>query len=188
MSSSRRPVRDRILDATVRLFQAEGIHVVGIDRVIAEAGVAKQSLYNHFATKADLVVAFLERRDVEVLAHFDERSAVHGRERGLDAIDAFFAAFAEWLHAPDFRGCAFINTAVEVAGSAPEALEVVTRHKTAVHERLARAAAEVYGEGTRERSEALGLLLEGAIVARQTGLPGDGAEIARLAARRLLEA
>lgn len=185
-SSTGRPsVRDRILATATRLFQAEGIHVVGIDRIIAEAGVAKQSLYNHFATKADLVVAYLEGRDREVLAHFDDQSARLIEEEGLGPLDAFFDAFAAWLHAEDFRGCSFINTTVEVAETAPEASAIATRHKLAVHERLTQAAVASHGKGALAVGPALGLLMEGAIVAKQLGLPGDSAETARRAAQRL---
>ncbi|MFE2994979.1 TetR/AcrR family transcriptional regulator [Nocardia sp. NPDC059246] len=100
--------RDRLLDTATRLFYAEGIHTVGIDRIIAEAGIAKATFYRHFKTKEDLVVAYLVReygRQREVL------EAIPGA--GADSIVGIFERLGELSCGPGFRGCPFLNAAVE---------------------------------------------------------------------------
>ncbi|MFI1918804.1 TetR/AcrR family transcriptional regulator [Nocardia sp. NPDC020380] len=100
--------RERLLDTATRLFYAEGIHTVGIDRIIAEAGVAKATFYRHFKTKDDLVVAYLVReygRQREVL------ESVPGS--GAESITGIFERLGEISCGPGFRGCPFLNAAVE---------------------------------------------------------------------------
>ncbi|MGV9668340.1 TetR/AcrR family transcriptional regulator [Nocardia niigatensis] len=100
--------RDRLLDTATRLFYAEGIHTVGIDRIIAEAGIAKATFYRHFKTKEDLVVAYLVReyaRQREILEDIPGT--------GADSIAGIFARLGELSCEPGFRGCPFLNAAVE---------------------------------------------------------------------------
>ena len=107
-----RDARSHILEVAERLFYAEGYRAVGVDRLIAEADVAKATFYRHFRTKDDLLVAVLEARDArfrEWLARRVEALAADPRDRPL----AVFDALAELFAADDFRGCAFLNTMVE---------------------------------------------------------------------------
>src|SRR3954467_8920991 len=106
--------RQRILETADRLFYGNGIRAVGIDRIIAEAGVAKMSLYKHFPSKDDLILAVLRHREEGVLEFFRSATERHGR-RAKDPLRAFFAALKEWFETPGFRGCAFQNAAVELA-------------------------------------------------------------------------
>src|SRR5215475_206873 len=109
--------RQRILGAADRLFYQNGIRAVGIDRIIAEAGVAKMTLYAHFPSKDDLILAVLRYREECVLGFF--RSAIEKHEkRKQDRLRAFFSALKEWFESPGFRGCAFINAALALADPA----------------------------------------------------------------------
>ena len=81
--------RTRLIETAERLFYAEGIRAVGIDRIIAEAKVAKMTLYNHFQSKDDLVLAVLKYREERINEQF-ERAIAHHRELGAKPIDAFF--------------------------------------------------------------------------------------------------
>src|SRR6201982_1633747 len=106
-SASRRSARERLLAAANELFYNEGVHTVGIDRVIEKAGVAKASLYNTFGSKDELVRAYLESRHARVSARITgylERY-VTPRERLLGVFEAQGELFAE----PGFRGCAFAS-------------------------------------------------------------------------------
>ena len=105
--------RERILEAAYELFARQGIQAVGIDAVISRSGVARQTLYRHFASKEDLVLAFLERRE-ELwtrgwLAHEVSRRASEPTAQLLSIFDIF----DEWFHRSDFEGCSFINVMLE---------------------------------------------------------------------------
>lgn len=114
-----------------KLFYAEGIHAVGIDRVIAEAGVAKATLYAHFASKDELVATYLARHSDWWAASVDEQAGaaaeVHTR------VLAPFAVLAARAGAPTYRGCPFINAAAEFPDPGPVA-DQISRHRRRVRE------------------------------------------------------
>jgi AcrR family transcriptional regulator len=121
---SHAPPRERILMAASELFYREGIRAVGVDTIIAAAGVAKATFYRHFPHKDDLVVDWLRSPESR---WFDRvRSAATSRARTpAEAIPLLFEALAEWLDSGGFRGSAFINTVVEIPDSAHPARAVV---------------------------------------------------------------
>jgi AcrR family transcriptional regulator len=110
--------RERILDASYDLFSRQGVQAVGIDAIITRSGVARQTLYRHFDSKQDLVLAFLERREerwtMEWLQGEVKRRATDPRERLL----AIFDVFDGWFRRDDFEGCSFINVMLEMADPA----------------------------------------------------------------------
>src|ERR1700712_3825280 len=108
----------RLLEAADRLFYEEGIHQVGIDRVIEEPGVAKSSLYYAFGSKDELVRTYLADRHAKWDARLVERMAAH--EGARDKILAIFDALGELFAEPDFNGCAFINAAAEATPGSAE--------------------------------------------------------------------
>ena len=111
MAASR---RDQLIDTALDLFNRNGYHATGIDRILAEAGVAKMTLYKHFGSKDALIQAALERRDERWRAWF--RDAVARRaETPRGRLLAVFDALEEWFVRPDFHGCMFIRAAGEYA-------------------------------------------------------------------------
>ena len=109
------PARDRILESAYELFSRRGIRAVGIDEVIERAAVAKATLYRHFASKDDLVLAFLQRRE-QVWTR--ERIEAQARARGgtpEEQLLAIFDVFDEWFREEGFDGCSFINVLLETA-------------------------------------------------------------------------
>jgi AcrR family transcriptional regulator len=104
--------KDRILHVASELFYHEGIRAVGIDRIIAESEVAKASFYRNFATKDDLVVAFLEQRHKRSLARVIDAKTNHPNEP-IEQLRYLFASMAARMKQADFRGCPFLNTVVE---------------------------------------------------------------------------
>jgi len=105
--------RERILDTAYELFSHRGIHDVGVDEVVERAGVAKATLYNHFRSKDELVLAFLEQREQIWTYGWVEREA---RRRGAtpeEQLLAIFDLFDEWFYGDDFEGCSFVNTLLE---------------------------------------------------------------------------
>jgi AcrR family transcriptional regulator len=114
-SSTRRPARDRLLSAADELFYGHGINVVGIDRVIEKAGVAKASLYECFDGKEDLIRSYVQARDERRRARILQR--IEPLKNPKDKALAVFDILSELASRPDFRGCAFIRAGAE---STPE--------------------------------------------------------------------
>lgn len=178
--------RQRILETADRLFYTEGIRAVGIDRVIAEADVAKMTLYKHFPSKDDLILAVLHYRASRFDAMILESMAHHG-EQGLNRLEAFFAALKDWFDRPDFRGCSFINTSVELAddthAAARFSAEFITRFQGTIHSVLAETA----GPAVAQRiTEPVLLLVEGAVVMAMIGKSAHVADVARDATMTLV--
>jgi AcrR family transcriptional regulator len=110
---SEESARDRILGTAYELFSHRGIHDVGIDELVERAGVAKATLYKHFPSKDELVLAFLEQREQIWTYGWVEREA---RRRGgtpEEQLLAIFDLFDEWFHRDDFEGCSFVNVLLE---------------------------------------------------------------------------
>lgn len=158
------PARERILVTAHDLFYRHGIRATGIDRVIAEAGVAKLTFYRHFPGKDELVRAFLDYRHSRWMAWFVDALGRHGAqpERGLAPV---VAALEEWFGEPPFRGCAFINAVAEVGASLPDANAIARRHKLDMEAVIA----ELLPAGPRRaaRAQAAALAVDGAIVRAQ---------------------
>jgi AcrR family transcriptional regulator len=178
------PVRERILDCAATLFYRDGIRATGIDRVIAEAGVAKMSLYNHFAGKDELVLAFLERRDEKWMLWLKTRvDAERSPDKRLVTV---FDALHEWFASRDFRGCAFINASVEYADEKSAATTAALRHKARLRDFLESTARAARMRKPDELAWSLLLLVEGAIVTAQMEGRPDAAKRARRAAVTLI--
>jgi AcrR family transcriptional regulator len=157
------PARDRILRTAHALFYREGIRATGIDRVIAEAGVTKVTFYRHFPSKNELILAFLAQRHAQWIAWFAEALKRHGSER--KGIGALVPAMAEWLGDDTYRGCAFINSVGELAGTLPEAVDIAVQHK---QEMAAIIAALLPPSRKRmATAKAIALAVDGAIVQAQ---------------------
>jgi len=110
-AKSEASARERLLAAADELFYGEGIHTVGIDRVLAHAGVAKASLYSTFGSKEELVLAYLQGRADARFRRITAAIARHDDPR--DKILAVYDQLAERAADPKFRGCAFVNASVE---------------------------------------------------------------------------
>lgn len=138
--------RSRILAAAYALFAANGVRAIGIDRIVRESRVAKMTLYRHFRTKEELVLAFLNERTrrwtYDWLESAVERLASDPRDRAL----AVFDALDEWFRGAEFEGCSFSRTLYEI-GTDP------IRQATVDHLELARELiARHAGEGRRAGS------------------------------------
>ena len=152
--------RERILRAAHDLFYRDGIRATGIDRVIAESGVAKVTFYRQFASKDDLILAFLDHRHERWMAWFVAALERHG---GTPA--AIAPALAEWLRSADYRGCAFLNSVGELAAALPGVLGATRRHKQDMTAAVARLMKPAPGRARTAR--ALALAIDGAIVQAQ---------------------
>ena len=189
--ASQRPksseARERLLETADRLFYAEGVRAVGIDRVIAEAGVAKMTLYAHFPSKDDLIVAALRYREEQVGAFFEAAMARHAGP-GRDALAVFFAALKDWFRSPDFRGCAFQNAAIELADRDHAGSRFAREHKLRFAGQLKEFVGASAGEVGAGAVPAIVLLVEGAIMTALMHGDADAADVARDAAVALVGA
>jgi AcrR family transcriptional regulator len=160
--------RERILLAAHDLFYRDGIRATGIDRVIAESGVAKLTFYRHFPSKNELVLEFLGHRHRRWMDWFADAL---GRNGG-DAM-ALVPALAEWFGSRDFRGCAFINSVGELGDSQPEVTAVARRHKLDMAEEIAKLLPP--SRRRRQLAQDLAVVVDGAIIRAQFDQSPDAA-------------
>ncbi len=113
MSKLETPTRERIIEAAGKLFHAEGIRAVSVDAVAAKAGLTKRTLYYHFRSKDDLIAAYLETRDQPNLALFQRWFADIKGGTG-EKIRGIFCNLATSARRPDWKGCGFLRTSVEL--------------------------------------------------------------------------
>ncbi|MDQ0585230.1 TetR/AcrR family transcriptional regulator [Streptomyces rishiriensis] len=182
--------RTRLLAAAARRFYADGVSATGIDTITAEAGVAKMSLYNNFASKADLVMAYLDARHEEWLGLYRRRlEDVRDGRGGVLAVFDAYADHAAFAYQDGFRGCGLLNAAAELPVG-HEGRDVVRRHKEEVEALLhghLRDSLPDRPEEAGAMAEQLSFLLEGAMA--RAGLEGAGTRLehARTMAADLLD-
>ena len=118
--SPRKPMKARILETADRLFYTQGIRAVGVDTIAAEIGISKRTLYNHFPSKDALIVAYLQRRNLQ--PPLSERAPADLILRTFDRLERSFGT-------PDFRGCPFVNAVAELGDGEYEAKAVALEFK-----------------------------------------------------------
>lgn len=119
--------RTRLLSTATRIFYTEGIHSVGIDRIVAEAKVTRATLYRHFSGKEDLILAYLGLADQAIRG----RAAVvlASGESAADQLRAVARSIAEDIQSPGFRGCAFLNAVAEYPDASHPVHQAVLAHR-----------------------------------------------------------
>ena len=184
--SSRLSARDRILNAASELFYREGVQNVGIDRIIAESGVAKMSLYNHFKSKDALIAAWLQEQDASWRSWLQatvERLATEPCDRILAVFDALHESFAQ----PNFRGCAFINSTVELADPGHPGYQVCLEHQQAIYDYLFSLVKAANLAAPETLAQQLVILAEGATVVAMMQRSAEAATQAKTIATILIE-
>lgn len=119
--------RSRLLGTAVRIFYSEGIHSVGIDRIIEEAQVTRATLYRHFAGKEDLVLAYLDQADQGIRAQIS--AATESSPSADGKVRAVGRSIAEGIRSTGFRGCAFLNAVAEYPDPAHPIHQAVLAHR-----------------------------------------------------------
>ena len=183
-SADKLSARDRILNVASDLFYHQGVRAIGIDTIIAAAGVAKMSLYRAFPSKDDLVAAYLERRNVEFWERWDRTLADHPDDPRAQ-LETLLDAIMRRTLADAYRGCPFLNTATEFPGSTLPADAVIRAHKQQVNERLRTLAAAAGARDPQMLADQLQLVIDGAYSAGQA-LGADGPGRALASAGRVL--
>lgn len=173
--------KERIIEAAYDLFSRQGTRAVGVDAVIERSGVAKMTLYRHYRSKQDLVLAFLERREqlwtTDWLARQVRSRATDPRERLL----AVFDAFHDWFQSPEFEGCPFINVLLEYGNDSK--MHTAAAHHLAQIRAILRELAVEAGIAEPDSFVAVWhMLMKGAIIAAAAGNRAAAAEARRAAA------
>ena len=177
--------RERILTTAYELFSRRGIRDVGIDEVIERAGVAKATLYRHFPSKDDLVMAFLARREELWTLAWVEAEARRRGSTPEDQLLAIFELFDEWFHREDFEACSFINVLLEM-GPGHRVGQASVRHLASIRSIVGRLAEEAALRDPASFAHSWHILMKGSIVAATEG-DAEAAKRARSMARLLIE-
>jgi AcrR family transcriptional regulator len=179
--------RARLVQMAFEMFGRNGFHGVGLDRIIKEAGVSKQTFYNHFESKDDLVLAVLtHRHEAESKVLGDLMLSLGGdTPRGrlyaiLDALDA-------WMNEPDWRGCIFMTAAAEFPMHTDPAHQSAAAHSKASQEAIQYLATLARARDPELLARQFAILIAGTIACRHTTGDERCAETAKCVAHKLLD-
>jgi AcrR family transcriptional regulator len=168
-SAAERSGRERLARAAYELFSRDGIRAVGVDAVIARAGTAKMTLYRNFPSKDDLILDFLRRREQLWTREWLEAESRRRGRTAREQLLAIFDVFSEWFSQPDFEGCAFLTTMIEVNDREHPVHQAAVAHLANIRGYIERLAAEA---GIREAgpfARKWHILMKGSIMAAHEG-------------------
>lgn len=185
MSNDVRSPRARILDTAAELFYANGFHSVGIDLIVERADVAKTTLYRHFGSKDDLIVAWLERANEQFWSWLDD--AIDSVDHPEDGLVLLYRAVQQLATSPSCLGCAFQAAAAEFPEPGHPVHAVALAHKESVRARLRGLAAEARSPDPDALGDALLLLMDGAFAASRMYGPENPATHVAAAAEILIQ-
>jgi AcrR family transcriptional regulator len=187
MSESVRPARQQILDTASALFFREGFRAVGIDTIVATSGVAKMTLYRHFPSKDDLIVAYLKDVNEKFWVWFDEATAPYAGQPRKELL-GFFQALEKLVTTPQCYGCPFLNAVVDFPDTDHPGNQVAVEHKQLVRARFRDLAAQAGVTAPDQLADHLVLLMDGAFMAvRMFGVNNPASHVSA-AANALIEA
>jgi len=177
----------RLIETALRLFHRDGFHASGIDRILAEAEVSKMTLYKHFPSKDDLILAVLEERDRRFRDWL--KAEVEGRaEEPKRRLEILFEVLGDWVCGPDFHGCLFINATAEYGEATSPVRQAAAAHKARLRDWLLTLTQATGIAAPEQLAEDLLLLKEGLIVSAQVSGPTAALATAQRLARQVIAA
>lgn len=178
------PAAQRLLATASALFTSDGIRAVGIDRVLAESGVAKATLYNAFGSKDGLVVAYLNRQDMLDKARYYESTVQYSdpKQRAL----VFFDLAINGAQAREYRGCVFLNASTEYPGTDHEVSQAVLAHRRWMHTEFLTLARELDLADPRDVADQLVIMYDGGVAGSKATRNAEPIQLARRMAETLL--
>ena len=179
-SNVRGEARERVLEAAYALFTRRAVRDVGVDELVARAGVAKATLYRYFPSKEDVVEAVLARREERWTAGFVEREARRRGSTPEQRLLAIFDVFGEWFERDDFEACLFINVLLEM-GKDHRLGRSSIRYLENIRYMVARLADEAGLVDVDEFARAWHILMKGSIIAAREGDHGAASRARRMA-------
>ncbi len=178
--------RDLLLSTAERLFYTEGYHATGIDRILSESGVAKMTLYKHFKSKDELILAVLEARQQPMFERLHEARSVLPARKALLGV---FDGLNNMIHSPSaFCGCLFINAAAEYQDRDHPIHQRAAAYKAQFQHHLRELLEELQAPQPQQLAQQLQFLIEGALSMAHIEGPADQALLAKAAAEQLLQA
>lgn len=175
-----------LVNTAAKLFYQDGFHATGIDRILAEAGVAKMTLYNHFKSKDALILATLEKQSERFAENLRKTATQADTPRG--ALLALFDGLDVWFHSDKFAGCYFINACAEYTDLDHPVHAAATRHKQNTIDFVRDLCTRIGAPDPDGLSRQLAIIMEGAITTAQILGDPDAARHARAAAKTLIDA
>jgi AcrR family transcriptional regulator len=170
LSPARRDTgRERVGRAAYELFSKDGVRAVGVDAIIAHAGTAKMTLYRNFPSKNDLIIDFLQRRERLWTREWLEAESRHRGETPRQQLLAIFDVFGEWFARPDFEGCSFLTTMIEVSDEEDPIRQAAVQHLANIRDYLRRLAAEAGIADADSFARKWHILMKGSIMAAHEG-------------------
>jgi AcrR family transcriptional regulator len=161
--------RERVLATAYELFSRHGTRAVGVDRIIEESGVAKMTLYRNFASKDELILAFLERREEQWTRGWLQSEVEERASTPAGRLLAIFDTFGEWFAIDGFEGCSFINVMLEVTDPGHPVRDAAVSHLAAIRAFLADLAQDAGVEDPDAFARQWHILMKGSIVAAAEG-------------------
>ncbi len=157
------PVRERLIETASRLFYEQGYNRTGINQILKESGVAKASMYDHFKSKEDICIAYLQEMDDQFTHNI--KTFVNQKKEGVDRVLAVFEFLEDFYNAENFRGCWCLNTIAEIPQDDIRIKEEIRKQK----ESLRGIIRSLVDDNLKENQEAsladqLYILYEGALV------------------------
>lgn len=177
--------RDKILKTAEELIYQNGIHAMGMDLLVKTSGVARKSIYRHFANKEDVASAALTERDERWMQWF--RTESDKGKTPQERILNMFTVLKSWFESDGFRGCAFINTAGEVGDPEDPVRQIAKMHKQKLLDYALELTEQLNVEHPEDLARQLLILLEGAITMSYVMGDGSAADNAQDIAKLMLE-
>jgi AcrR family transcriptional regulator len=181
--------RERLVAAAIELFYRHGFGAVGVDQVIATAGVTKTTFYKHFDGKDDLMVAAVERRDQWESQAWDRAVRKLAGDDPVKQLLAVLDVMDLWFNDPEFHGCIFLNAATEFPNPHDPVHKAAAayRRKTHEHWRNLAQSAGADPSGAETFADCFTAIVEGALILRQTQGRNDAARVVRPAVEQLID-
>ena len=167
--AARESGRERLSRAAYELFSRDGTRAVGVDAVIARAGTAKMTLYRNFPSKDDLILDFLQRREQLWTREWLEAESRRRGETPRQQLLAIFDVFSEWFSKPDFEGCAFLTTMIEINDPGHPVHQAAVGHLVNIRSYIAELAAAAGITDTDAFARKWHILMKGSIMAAHEG-------------------
>jgi AcrR family transcriptional regulator len=168
-AGARPTARDRILETAYELFSRHGTRAVGVDRIIAASGAAKMTLYRNFASKDDLILAFLDRREEQWTRAWLQSEVEQRATTPAGRLLAIFDTFGEWFAIDGFEGCSFINVMLELPEPGHPVRDAAVRHLAEIRAFLSRLAQRTGIADPDAFARQWHILMKGSIVAAAEG-------------------